>query len=464
MSARRRRAKADAEAALSKLSLRDDAALSELSLREDDEKPRRILDIRVLRRSLQGQIRGYYLDAVSRLPTADLNTTLARGLLIAGHCYGPLHPVHNILLNSIWYSAAFPLRPGDRIDVNVINNTAISRIVQRSLDGLVASLLHHCPGLSHEDALWHLSLSRADLRAAVATARGAAPSLFHPTESEAEAAFQVAAKAARHLKPAAFALFASSVMRSVEREAVSLLKNKRRLSSLDIMRLSSMVLPSPLPDGLPHPPLRQRCDAAFQIIARRRNNLQRWYKRWVEIADVALSKYAKQTATHYQLHVIYGLGTLKDEFNRDKSFHVNFMAWPKDPSSVGEAPVFFFAEALRAPGHCFCEEDISLCCTVQPSSSEVDCCHSCLTKDYIIDHPDSFENFGGGQYFKMDGISEEWDCPAILDVDYRCFDPDRDVDLVEYLDEDYARYISSSPWHCCDKNKDDILGYCSGIM
>jgi hypothetical protein len=190
---RRRRAKEEAEA------------------RAKESEPQWIPDVRVLRRSLHGQIRGYYLDAISRLPTADLNTTLARGLLIAGHCYGALHPVHNILLNAVWYSAAFPLRPGDRIDVAVINKSGIARLVQRSLDGLVASLRRHCPRLSEDDALWHLSLSGADLRAAVASARGAAPSVLPPTEPEA---VQAAATAARHPKPAALALFASSVMPS----------------------------------------------------------------------------------------------------------------------------------------------------------------------------------------------------------------------------------------------------------
>jgi antitoxin component of MazEF toxin-antitoxin module len=186
-------------------------AKEEAAARAKESEPRWTLDVGAPRQNLLVQIRGYYLDAISRLPTADLNTTLARGLLIAGHCYGALHPVHNILLNAVWYSAAFPLRPGDRIDVAVINDTAITRIVQRSLDGLVALLRHHCPGLSHDDALWHLSLSGADLRAAVASARGAAPSVLPPTEPEA---VQAAATAARHPKPAALALFASSVMPS----------------------------------------------------------------------------------------------------------------------------------------------------------------------------------------------------------------------------------------------------------
>jgi len=74
-----------------------------------EEKPdlrRGARDARAVRPFLLGLIRGYYIDAISRLPGAELRTTLARGLLLGGHCYGPLHPVHNII-NSAWYAAAF---------------------------------------------------------------------------------------------------------------------------------------------------------------------------------------------------------------------------------------------------------------------------------------------------------------------------------------------------------------------
>ncbi|XP_037409786.1 uncharacterized protein LOC119272387 [Triticum dicoccoides] len=344
------------------------------------------------------------------------------------------------------------------------------RLVQCSLDGLVASLRHLCPGLSDDDALWHLSLSRADLRAAVASARGAALSSFRLTALELEAAFQAADKAARHLKPAALALFASSVVLSVERDAVSLLNNKRTLSSADILHLSTMLLPSPLPDELPHPPLEERFTAAFKLITRRRNLLIRWYNRWVELADAALCKYAQQTAAHYQLHVIYGIGSVHYEFNMDQSFHISFMAWPKDPNCAREAPVFFFAEALPS-GSDFCEEDITLCCTVQPSPSEVDRCHECLTGNFQIDHPDESENFSGGQYYTLDadGTVKDLDCPIKSDADFRCFDPVRDIGFVEYLDQELTSYISSQPSSRIRRfyreNIDEaILDYCSGIM
>ena len=126
--------------------------------------------IRALRRRLLALIRRFYLEAISRLPTADLRATLGRGLLVGGHCFGPLHPVHNIIVNSVWYADAFPLHPADRIELDVLSSQATDRAARRSLDGLIACLLRICPLLSPADALCQLNRSRADLRVAVASA------------------------------------------------------------------------------------------------------------------------------------------------------------------------------------------------------------------------------------------------------------------------------------------------------
>ncbi|XP_039779714.1 uncharacterized protein LOC120647135 [Panicum virgatum] len=132
------------------------APQSSVSQQIAEEKPdlrRRTRDARAVRPFLLGLIRGYYIDAISRLPAAELRTTLARGLLLGGHCYGPLHPVHNIIINSAWYAAAFPFRAtdSDTIDVDVTTTEGINRLARRSLDGLVAYLRHLCPALSHDD-------------------------------------------------------------------------------------------------------------------------------------------------------------------------------------------------------------------------------------------------------------------------------------------------------------------------
>ncbi|CAO1947331.1 unnamed protein product [Urochloa humidicola] len=130
-SGRRRAAVIDSPADLSGRSTADQqkssssggSTVTSLSQQTVEESPppqlRPPQDTADLRRRLLGLIRGFYLDAISRLPTADLRaTTLARGLLLGGHCFGPLHPVHNIITNSVWYAAAFPLHPADRTTEN----------------------------------------------------------------------------------------------------------------------------------------------------------------------------------------------------------------------------------------------------------------------------------------------------------------------------------------------------------
>lgn len=323
-------------------------------------------EARALRRSLLSLIHIDYIEAIRRLPAADLRTALARGVLVGGHCYGPLHhPADNILLNSIWYAAAFPLHADDRIDVAVITANSLSRAVQRSLDGLVASLRHRRPDLSRDDALRHL---RADLRAAVASARGSPPPpLPAESDSEAEAA---AYRAAQHPKPAALAHFLATVLPAVVTDAASVLAGKPSLSSSDIARVSAMLAPSPLPDEPPQPPLRERSPKIIRIINDRRNNLRGWYKILLQLANAALRKYAQQTGEEYELHTIYGETFLKDRNERAEYIHINFMASPSSCQCLQASPVCFFAEVLRPPRFKYHEAETTLCCIVRPSPND----------------------------------------------------------------------------------------------
>jgi hypothetical protein len=54
-----------------------------------------------LRRMLLTTIHGYYLQALARLPKDKLRSHYHHSLLHAGHCYGPLDPVSNIILNTL---------------------------------------------------------------------------------------------------------------------------------------------------------------------------------------------------------------------------------------------------------------------------------------------------------------------------------------------------------------------------
>jgi hypothetical protein len=65
-------------------------------------------------RLLLTTIHGYYLQALARLPMQNdghqpcSSHHLIYSMLRYGHCFGPLDPVANILLNTLWYSSPCP--------------------------------------------------------------------------------------------------------------------------------------------------------------------------------------------------------------------------------------------------------------------------------------------------------------------------------------------------------------------
>lgn len=83
-------------------------------------------------------IHGFYLQAMGRLPTSELCDSFHRSMLMGGHCYGPLDPVSNIIVNTIWYEHNFPA--SKQFPVAMISTTMLSCIVARSLYGLVSFL------------------------------------------------------------------------------------------------------------------------------------------------------------------------------------------------------------------------------------------------------------------------------------------------------------------------------------
>ncbi|TVU48422.1 hypothetical protein EJB05_08058 [Eragrostis curvula] len=412
--------------------------------KEENPAPRMgARDGRVLRKLLLSIIRGHYIEAISRLPAAVLTTARAHGLLVGGHCYGPFRPVENIIINSVWYAAAFPFRSGS-IDVAVVSAEGMSRLAHRSLDGLVAILRHHCPGLSHDDALWQLCLSGADLHGAASSVRGAAP--FTRTELEA-VPFQVAAQAAGHPKPAALALFVTSLLPNVERYALSLLAAKHTLCLPDILCLSAMLLPFLQPEEQPPQPSPQEQNPeVFRIFGEKRKYLKIWYQNLLDIADAALRKFVDQTGEQYHLHTIYGQSIVNnDDYLLDRYIHINLMAWRKVGSSSSacqtEAPVHFFAEAHNPPTKDCPEECITLCCMLaQLSPRHVDNCYACMTEHQKIDHPDAETHFGGHPHKTVETENDS-DFPSTddIDVDFRFFDPDKDIDLIQFYADRVAR-------------------------
>jgi len=160
-------------------------------------------------------IHAFYIKALAALPIRS-DPKILRALLVAGHCYGPLDPVCNSIMNSCWYNLAFPLRnqvealnlphhklPGCfdegayrcslELPDGIVDTSCMARLAYRSLDGLVEAL---CVGasMSRHQALEFLCTSNCDVSRA----------LIHP------AVFADAARAAKHPQHAEFGSFLSS--------------------------------------------------------------------------------------------------------------------------------------------------------------------------------------------------------------------------------------------------------------
>jgi hypothetical protein len=85
-------------------------------------------------------------------------------LLIGGHCYGPLDPVSNIIVNTIWYEQSFPT--AIQVQLKVISTDCLWRIAARSLYGLVSFLCNRKKDLTPDQALHDLLVARANLSVA----------------------------------------------------------------------------------------------------------------------------------------------------------------------------------------------------------------------------------------------------------------------------------------------------------
>ncbi|KAL6645326.1 hypothetical protein ACP70R_016934 [Stipagrostis hirtigluma subsp. patula] len=400
---------------------------------EDDEAWTQS-DRRAMRRNLLNSIHRYYLDAISRLSPAVLRTTVVRGLLVGGHCFGPFHPVHNIILNSLWYDAAFPLPlpPTDDDDSTaddvLFSTDGIARICHRSLDGLLASLRHFCPSLSTGDALCQLMYAGADLAAAVAMADGTTKSAaLRAMASHGLAAFHLAARTARHPNPAAFAPFASSALPALNQQhnIVQFLQISHALSTLHTNHLTYLLSPA-----LPHEPPRSPLMPSAKVldrIASQKKQFKDAGKQVLNVVNNALQHYTLRSGDQLMLHSVCGVSLLKEE-GLHNCYHINFLAYQEDSGTRVGAPVLFFTEAIILASN---ETDIRLCVPVDPVT-DIGCCFACESNKKMVVHP-FYDEYLGGREFQVDEVEYAGDFLNPVDVDYIFFDAVRDRALANYL-------------------------------
>ena len=101
--------------------------------------------------------------------------------------------------------------------------------------------------------------------------------------------------------------------------------------------------------------------------------------------------------------------------------------------------------------------------------TNADNCYACARIKRKIDHPNGEEHFGGHPHKTGESETEDdRDCPTLIDVDYRFFDPDRDIDLVKwYADKinrdeaiDAKLGLKNRSTNDEDVAKEDIEVYC----
>jgi len=92
-----------------------------------------------------------------------------------------------------------------------------------------------------------------------------------------------------------------------------------------------------------------------------------------------------------------------------------------------------------------------------------DNCIACEKSKRKIDHPNGEDHFGGHPH-KTGETEDDCDCPSTIDVDYRFFDPDRDIDLVKwYADQitctetTYSKLRSDHPMCRFEEDDDEVI-------
>nr|CAB3494019.1 unnamed protein product [Digitaria exilis]CAB3498540.1 unnamed protein product [Digitaria exilis] len=135
-------------------------------------RPPPFVPTKSLQSVLLDRVYGFYLDAIARLPAAELRRRYHRSLLKAGHCYGPFKdPVSNIVLNTVWYDAIFPPPQDELSSVAMICSRSLVLVACRSVRGLVAYLRACFDTISEHQAIRYLVFAEVDLWGAIEMAR-----------------------------------------------------------------------------------------------------------------------------------------------------------------------------------------------------------------------------------------------------------------------------------------------------
>ncbi|CAN6353611.1 unnamed protein product [Urochloa humidicola] len=332
-----------------------------------------------LKMCLRDAIRGLYIRALAALPR---RARLVRALLAAGHCYGPMDAVSNVILSTAWYAASAgrgePEVEEEDAAADILDTLPMSRLEFRSLDGLVAFLRAAAtagrPPLSEHEAVEHLYFYDCDVSGHLA--------------DDVPDAFTAAAKAARHPEHAAFGTFLASLVTSPERlvrlRSLLPVAAGERISDAHWRRLAAFLVG----DG-PSEMCRPTTSMSSQEMFRMNSSPPSTSVR-TELDDM-LRKYCNKHPwePRYRLDIICGVWESKGSC-APKLYHANFLASVDDDADASPRErTLFFAEFREPSSSPLVQTEPSSCCPVYDYSACVGRCSYCEDEANGIVHPPS---------------------------------------------------------------------------
>uniref|UniRef100_A0ACD5VPR0 Uncharacterized protein n=1 Tax=Avena sativa TaxID=4498 RepID=A0ACD5VPR0_AVESA len=311
---------------------------------------------------LHDKIHGIYLEGLSRLSGDGLPKRLRCSFLKAGYCYGPMDPVSNIILNTVWYDSTISTHHEFELgfEVDMICTNVLMRIESWSLHGLVAFIRACFISLTEHDAITHLLISNADIWSAIklAEADGHAMCFDHD-------AYKEAALASWHPDPDALVqFFSSSIITDSTESRVPI----QALINSSIESLAVLLSPKASPTKS-EKQVQQHNDASPSSAILSENQkrfiweIQKKFKAdqgfFVRKVNAALFKYSQETGVQYELQVICGVNPVVIEGASNALFkkkgkyeysHINFWATPKGSNFSSPGAVLFFAQCSNGDG------------------------------------------------------------------------------------------------------------------
>ncbi|VAI12197.1 unnamed protein product [Triticum turgidum subsp. durum] len=345
-----------------------------------------------LRMRLHSTIHAIYLKVFTMLPRS---MRLIRDILFAGHCYGPMDPVSNIIVNSIWHSIFYPLPLTEIEEYHIIDALSMLRVEVRSLEGLITLVRGNFDsGCSTQQVMEHLSLKCCDLSQETHTLQQCA----------------AAAAAARHPQHAALGSFLASLTPNVLYDLRRLLTtgtngviSPESLGQIEQFLRYKAVTLDPEPRKVS-----ELCEEAKVTLQRMKSYYDSMSLYLCSKLEQLLQKYASEHPLEpkYVLTVICGMVAGSESLDRE-CYHVNFVAASKSRTAGNK---LFFAELnWSCPGE---QAKPDFCCPL-PLIHTGRCYYGKGTARKIV-YPDSVDFLECDHDITADG-TEHTD--GMLDVD-----------------------------------------------